>query len=161
MWVLTPMGFYSAVQKRGTTDITIRGRNRADLERLLPLLPQGSEIIGDAGTDYTWRIAGITHEEWAQALARMAIDIDYSNFKDEVKKKRGFQYAQVLAQVWTVLLRLEDRPSRTRWSSGSFSDELDLFPRSAGVQPAGSKKAKKKSASAPAVQAGKRGRGRG
>ncbi len=34
MWVMTPVGSFSIVRKRGETDLTVRARVRGDLEAL-------------------------------------------------------------------------------------------------------------------------------
>jgi hypothetical protein len=109
MWLFTPLGFFSIVQKPGTSHLTIRARVKGDLEALrAQFLPELSPTLGQAGTDYPWR-ATATHEDFAAAAARMAMAIDYSNFKDEVAIKQGKARARSYGSVWNVLYDLSER----------------------------------------------------
>lgn len=114
MWVATTRGFYSAVQKPTDSydQLTIRARNLGDIERLAELIPDArGGITHGGGTDYPYRLR-CTKSEWEDALKIMASEIDYANFKDEVKRTRGAHVAEVYSRVWTVLLSLEDRATR-------------------------------------------------
>jgi hypothetical protein len=129
MWLMTPRGFFSAVQKHedGTIRVTVRARVKQDLLNLSDLLPDAKPYQEKFFTDYPWRI-NVTKEEWAKACAVMALEIDYGNFKDEVKVKQGAARAAAYGRVWSVLLSLERR-ARTwgsDWSGGFHQDELDL-----------------------------------
>jgi 8-oxo-dGTP pyrophosphatase MutT (NUDIX family) len=110
MWTLTPLGFYSVVQKKGDTHLTIRARVRADLDALrATYLPTLGATVAHAGTDYPFR-ATCTHAEWAAALAGMASDIDYANFKTAVAERQGYARAHVYGEVWSALTKLEGLP---------------------------------------------------
>jgi hypothetical protein len=114
MWLFTPFGFFSAVRKRGTDFLTVRARAAGDLERLRErYMPELSATITGGGTDYPYR-ATISHEAFAQGLARAARDIDYHNFKDEVAARQGYDRAHVYGKVWGVLLDLEREHERER-----------------------------------------------
>jgi len=129
MWLMTPRGFYSAVQKKGdvkTGMVTVRARNRKDLEALADFFPN-VKIAETKGTDYPCRIR-VKQQAWAEAVRAMATEIDYSNFKDEVKKKQGWQRASVYSRIWSVLLDLEDRV--IRWPSNYPSRGSDAYGRS-------------------------------
>lgn len=107
MWFFTPFGFFSAVQKPGTSHLTIRARVAADLDRLrATYLPELSATVVGGGTDYPYR-ARVSHAALGQALARMAQDIHYANFKSEVGKQLGYGRVQVYHQVWEALCALE------------------------------------------------------
>ncbi len=107
MWLMTPLGFFSAVRKPGDAHLTVRSRARADLcalrERYLPAL---TPAVTGAGTDYPHR-ATCTAEAWAAALASMANDIDYGNFKATVAICQGPARAKVYGRVWGDLLAIE------------------------------------------------------
>src|SRR4051794_20973988 len=106
MWILTPDGFYSIVQKRGEGDLCIRARVGADLDRLrekyLPTLTETTETL--AG-DYRYR-AWATHKAVAEALAAIARDLHYDNFKNEVSR-HDRERAHAYHDVWDVLGRLQ------------------------------------------------------
>lgn len=106
MWLTTRVGFFSIVQKAGEKDLTIRSRVRGDLENLRQrYLPQ-LKIIESAGSDYPYR--GVTsHIAFANAVQKMILDIDYSNFKNLVADEQGPQRSKIYGQVWSVLTSLE------------------------------------------------------
>jgi len=52
--------------------------------------------------------AACTAGDWAEALAAMARDIDYSNFKATVAARRGKKRANVYWNVRAALLPIED-----------------------------------------------------
>jgi len=107
MWLLTPDGFYSVVQKQGESDLCIRARTLDDLVRLRgSYLPTMSDPIETPNGDYPFR-SWASHQDFADALRRIALDIDYSNFKDEVGSRQGWERAGVYTEVWYALQRLQ------------------------------------------------------
>src|SRR5512133_543972 len=105
MWLITPAGFFSVVQKpddvrQGT--LTLRSRVRRDLELLAPNIAGMGPIKEHAGTDYPFR-AQAPRESVALAFADMLRSIDYDNFKDRVALTQGKARAQTYAQVWHAL----------------------------------------------------------
>ncbi len=119
MWLFTTIGFFSAVQKPGTDFITIRARVRNDLDTLREkYLPDLSPTIAKAGTDYPWR-ATIAHAKFAEALGKIALDIDYGNFKDAVAKRQGKSRAHRYGKVWSALYDMpEEMPGNAlNWSN--------------------------------------------
>lgn len=119
MWLITPVGFFSVVQKAGTHHLTVRARVKADLEALrTDWLPSLSPTQQGGGTDYPFR-ATCTHEAWAEALGKMALSLDYSNVKSKVAATQGQARAAVYSQVWHALHGLSELPPPpTRRSSG-------------------------------------------
>jgi len=108
MWIFTPFGFFSVVQKQGESMLTIRSRARGDLLRLQRhYLPSLSDPVAHEGTDYPWR-ARCGHEDLAQAMQKIVRQIDYSNFKDEVALSNGKARAQRYAKVWQALYGMDD-----------------------------------------------------
>ena len=108
MWLFTPIGFFSIVQKRGDNSLTIRSRVASDLDLLRDqFLPSLSTITATPDGDYAFR-AKASHRDVGEALASMAASIDYDNFKDEVARKEGNERANVYAEVWSVMRRLQE-----------------------------------------------------
>jgi hypothetical protein len=107
MWLFTPFGFFSAVQKSRTNYLTIRARVASDLDRLRErYMPALAATVKGAGTDYLFR-ATISHAAFAEGLSRIAANITYDNFKDEVARQAGYERAKVYGKVWSALLNLE------------------------------------------------------
>lgn len=129
MWVFTTQGFYSAVAHRDIPDhLLIRARVKADLERLSTQLPDAhvkARIFKDDGADYQWRLL-VTKQEWATALSRMTFELNYPNFKNEVRVRQGAKRASLYSSVWSTLLKLDKRKPWERWG---YSDG-----RQAGVE---------------------------
>ena len=106
MWILTPDGFYSIVQKRGETDLCVRARVGADLDRLREnCLPSLTETVETPDGDYRYR-AWASHEAVAEALAAVVRDLRYDNFKNEVARN-DHERAAVYHDVWNMLGRLQ------------------------------------------------------
>lgn len=102
MWLITNQGYFSAVQKRGKDHVTVRSRVKRDLERFTRLLDDLTVIHHTPRADYEYRIH-LTHSAFALALARLALELDYDNFKDSVrcpKRKRAF------SSIWWTLMDL-------------------------------------------------------
>lgn len=119
MWLFTPRGFFSAVRKPDDAKddmLTIRARDKADLEQLADLLPEAVPYAKKY-SDYPWRIR-IPQKDWALALARMALEIDYDNFKDEVKRTQGSSRAGTYGQVWSVMLQVDPTYKKTSYGGG-------------------------------------------
>ena len=110
MWLITPEGFFSAVEKPGDRAdgmLTVRTRNRDDIKALKRYFPD-AKPYRVRYSDYEWRNR-VAKDEWAQAVARMALEIDYSNFKNEVTRRQGRERHDIYSRVWSVLLGLERR----------------------------------------------------
>jgi hypothetical protein len=108
MWLMTSIGFFSVVQKTSTDFLTIRARVRSDLDNLRQkCLPELSPTIGNAGTDYPWR-ATVSHAKFAAALGQIVMDIDYSNFKNEIAAKQGKARANRYGKVWSALYDMQE-----------------------------------------------------
>lgn len=113
MWLITPTGFYSIVEKptdRGKGTLTVRARVRGDLLALRrAFCPSLGRVRESEDTDYRYRAAA-KRTELAGALARMIEDLSYSNFKSEVAIQQGLDRAHLYHDVWDVLHRLQDDP---------------------------------------------------
>lgn len=109
MWIVHPDGFFSVVRKRGDTQLTIRARVRADLERLRERwLPELGPTRAGEGSDYPYR-ASVEPEAFGRGLAELGASISYPNFKSEVARARGHERAHAYGKVWGALYRLEQR----------------------------------------------------
>ncbi len=112
MWLYCTAGFFSVVQKPVTPGapaglLVVRARANGDLERLrAEYLPELGEIIATPHGDYKYR-AACTHEALARAMAKIAQEIDYPNFKSEVSAAQGYSRAHVYLDVWRATLGLE------------------------------------------------------
>lgn len=110
MWLITPTGFFSVVQKPSdvaANTLTVRARVRQDLEALREqFLPGLSEIEESPRNDYRFR-AVAPRAEVAAALADMVARLDYSNFKSEITKVQGHKRAHLYHEVWDVLYQLQ------------------------------------------------------
>lgn len=110
MWLITPVGFFSVVRK--PTDIknktlTVRARVRSDLEALkAQYLPELGPIQESKVNDYLYR-AVAPQAAVAAAMTCLINDLDYANFKDEVKKRQGADRAHLYHDVWDVLYGLQ------------------------------------------------------
>jgi len=113
MWLTTPIGFYSIVEKVWDKDeglLTVRARVREDLDalrdRYLPSLGPTSE---DPLSDYRFR-AQAPREAVAEAVAALVRGVDYDNFKSAVAIRQGAARASVYHRAWDVYRKLQ--PSR-------------------------------------------------
>jgi hypothetical protein len=107
MWLFTNFGFFSVVQKPGTDFLTVRARVKGDLDALrATYLPQLSKTQAKGGTDYPWR-ATVSHCDFAAALGKIAMNLDYANFKNEVAARQGKVRASRYGKVWSALYDME------------------------------------------------------
>jgi hypothetical protein len=139
MWVLTPFGFYSVVQKSFEPHglLTIRARSRGDLENLRDqyLESKMSQIIEDVHADYQFR-ATVINKDWAEAVGRMTMDIDYDNFKNEVKARQGSERAGIYGRVWSELYEIQQRQRSSRVPQPEQLTGFDVAfaPELAGIE---------------------------
>lgn len=106
MWLFTPIGFYSVVAHPGSDALVVRARALIDLEQLRDLHLPDLEILETPDRDYRWRTL-VARDEWEHAAARMAVEIDYPNFKAEVARRQGHERAHRYGQVWSVMFALQ------------------------------------------------------
>ncbi len=110
MWLITPTGFYSIVEKpsdKAGNTLTVRAHVRAGLESLREHFLQGlGGITERKNTDYRFR-AIAPRAEVAAAMTKIVESLGYSNFKNEVAKQQGQARAHLYHDVWDVLYRLQ------------------------------------------------------
>lgn len=124
MWITTTQGFYSAVEHREDPEkIMVRVRVKADLTALKRQIPD-LKPYRVKRSDYPWR-AVISRQAWVEAVALLAEDVDYDNFKHAVKARQGARRAGVYMRVWAALLDLEPR---RRWPKVRVPKQLEWEP---------------------------------
>ena len=122
MWVFTKYGFFSAVCARegdggrgrpvDPDRVMVRARVRGHLDALKGRFPEllgGCEVREFAGADYAFRIFA-EKSAWSRALAGLAEELDYDNFKSEVARHQGEAgdaYERSLHEVWSVMNKLQ------------------------------------------------------
>lgn len=110
MWLMTPVGFFSVVRKPTDVEfetLTVRARVRSDLEALkTKYLPELGSIQDSRLNDYRFR-AVAPKVAVARAVARLVQDLNYANFKDEVRGRQGAPRARLYQDVWATLHRLQ------------------------------------------------------
>lgn len=135
MWLITPVGFFSVVQKASDVaadTLTVRARVCGDLEALREqYLPNLSDVQESKTNDYRFR-AVAPRADVAAAMANMVNHLQYSNFKNQVAKVQGSSRAHLYHDVWDVLYRLQTEPAKygaapkpTQPSSPVFHPKVD------------------------------------
>jgi len=61
----------------------------------------------------------VAKTDLAEALGRIALDIDYPNFKSEVAQRMGYAREQVYDDVWETLAVLQERQEPARQNKES------------------------------------------
>ena len=108
MWLFTNFGFYSVVKKPGEDCLTVRSRVREDLDPLREqYLPDLGQTLAHVGTDYPFR-PQVGHYDFGEASKQIALNLDYSNFKNAVTHELGVRRAGICHNVWSELLELEN-----------------------------------------------------
>src|SRR5262245_28238814 len=106
MWLLTTQGFYSVVaHRRDPQRLIVRARLREDLEALREQIP-ALRVYSDRDADYRWR-ALVTRAEWVAAVAELATELDYDNFKRAVAERQGRDRQRLYHRVWATLRELQ------------------------------------------------------
>ena len=114
MWLITPIGFFSIVEKTSDQELgtlTIRARLRSDLEALRNYyLPSLDPIKESKNTDYRFRAIAL-RKEVSAAMSQMVYTLDYDNFKNQVAITQGDKRAHLYHDVWDVLNKLQTDPA--------------------------------------------------
>ena len=106
MWVFTKNGFVSAVRKDEHPEVlTIRARDRISLEDLAAIAEV--EIGKSTSGDYPNRVF-VAPKVFADWLFAEAMAIDYNNYKNEVARTRGYDFAGPLSDVWLAMHDVTD-----------------------------------------------------
>lgn len=107
MWILTTIGFFSAVQSKTDPDtLVVRARTRADLEALCEYFDPPPEIMTSTNTDYPCRVL-LDRSDFSAVVESLARGIDYGNFKGAVLARQGREREHIYHEVWATLTKLE------------------------------------------------------
>lgn len=128
VWLCTPGGMFAISHRWAGSfdpetdprDIQVRSRKRKYLDRLrasyIPELGKDEGRAGE-GTDYGHR-AFCTAEQLARGMARMALAVDASGFKDHCMDA---DLHGVYHQMWNAYVRLDDNsPYNQTWTPGKW-----------------------------------------
>lgn len=148
-WIFTRFGFFSAVCARkgdgklaqpvDPNQIMVRARVKAHLQALQKRFKElrPFPIYESANSDYRFRLF-CPKGTWAHVMCDLALDLDYDNFKSEVKRfqgKKGAAYESALHRVWGVMYGVQtdehgpgiySRPSRVLSDYGINEMDPDM-----------------------------------
>ncbi len=105
MWIFTTSGFVSAVRSRSDRTIIVRSRDRASLTPISKKYQ--TEIKDTPFSDYPYRVL-MRHDNFIEWISIEASNIDYPNFKSQVRNSRGEGFASALGEVWYIMLQVTD-----------------------------------------------------
>ena len=120
MWLMTTIGMFSAVCPRTegghgsqieTDKIMVRARVRGHIAALQERFGEfgDAELIETPNADYRYRII-VDKAAWAEAVGRMIVEQDYTNFKNaanSLQGRSGTAYVHALHRVWNVMYELQ------------------------------------------------------
>lgn len=119
MWLFTDTGFVSAViSKENRELISVRARDKKSLESFVKMFKV--KIVELQGRDYEYRVY-ITKKELTQWISTRIEQMDYDNFKTQVTKTRGYEFAEPLHGVWYEMLEVSDKRKKTKKGSSLAS----------------------------------------
>lgn len=119
MWLFTDTGFVSAViSKENRELISVRARDKKSLESFVKMFKV--KIVELQGRDYEYRVY-ITKKELTQWISTRIEQMDYDNFKTQVTKTRGYEFAEPLHGVWYEMLEASDKRKKTKKGSSLAS----------------------------------------
>lgn len=110
MWVMTSFGIFMPslrpeehVPAGDERKLQIRARRERELLILKELyMKDAGEIVHLPNTDYEFRIY-CTHQEWANVMAQLALDIDYVKFKDTTDRWNDARLHAAYLRIWGIL----------------------------------------------------------
>ena len=127
MWVMTSFGvLMPSVRPEGTVPegddrlIQVRARRMRELRILkAEYLPELGPIVEIPYSDYEYR-AYCTHAQWAAALAKISMDIDYTKFKPTTETKyQDRQLHSLYNRIWSVFFsEISTREHQDRYLYG-------------------------------------------
>ena len=94
----------------GEPELQVRSRRRVDLDRLRKFMAAHGLALGPTialgNTDYQFR-AYCTRAAWGRALAQLAMEIDYTKFKDTPKRyHRDDALTRAYERTWSAILNV-------------------------------------------------------
>lgn len=108
MWVFFNFGYFSVVAHRDDKKLLmIRSRIKGDLEKLKKTyLSNLGDVVYTPKADYPYR-ALAWKSEFAEAVKKAVLDIDYENFKSSVSKEQGHPRHDLYMSVWSAMRRAD------------------------------------------------------
>jgi hypothetical protein len=110
LWIFSGFGYFSVIEHRQDRDLLlVRSRVKGDLELLQQKwLPNLGDIVATpTGADYPYR-ALAWRKEFAEAMSKAVLSIDYTNFKNGVSRTQGYARHNLYMQVWSIMKAAED-----------------------------------------------------
>lgn len=116
MWIATKFGYYSIVQTKGSNQnlFMVRSRSKQDLENLKNEISifRKRKIKEDFFADYFYRIF-INREELYSLMMFIVMNIDYSNFKDEIKANKSQKdKLGYYSEIWGIMFDYQYHKSK-------------------------------------------------
>ena len=109
MWIFIRQGFFSVVEdSQDPNRLVVRARVAADLNALRADVPDLSRTTATPSRDYPYR-AFCPREAFAGGIAKIAMEIDYRNFKSEVMRIHGPPREHLYEEVWAIMRQAETR----------------------------------------------------
>lgn len=114
MWICLSDAFLSIVHKDCEPDeLLVRARRQGDIQKVFP----DAVVKKTIGNDYLYR-AAIKRTVVGEALATLAMEVDYDNFKNTVRDNK---LHSAFSAIWHTIARLQvippyssRRPARQR-----------------------------------------------
>jgi hypothetical protein len=119
MWLFTPFGFFSIVDKNDPKHpgcLCVRTRTTEDIVNLRLRYFEGedrpmSPVESFVGTDYAYRVY-VPRAVMAQVMWEITDDVDYTNFKSEVGKVQGHDRAHDYMGIWQIMMSVQNKARR-------------------------------------------------
>lgn len=119
MWLFTDTGFVSAVVSKENKElISVRARDKKSLESFVKMFKV--KIVELQNRDYEYRVY-ITKNELTKWITTRVDELNYDNFKTQVTKTRGYEFAEPLHGVWYEMLEVSDKRKKTKKGSSLAS----------------------------------------
>jgi len=115
MWIFARNGFASVVKHRDKPDtVLVRCRCKEDAEFFADCL--NVEWFTDEQADYRYRMEA-PQAAVADVLAKLALDIDYDNFKDSLPAEERVAESRHRAYMdtWAAMARFQGRTGGWKW----------------------------------------------
>lgn len=111
MWLFTETGFVSAVRPSAGSDLLrVRARDAKSLEPMVDMFDVA--ISKSPHRDYPYRVE-LTTAQLIEFVAASTATMEYTNFKSQVYRTRGTDFAHALHDVWEAMHQVEDAEART------------------------------------------------
>jgi hypothetical protein len=106
VWVFTIDGFFSVVEnQKHSKKVLVRARYHEDLVKFAKAVGL-KKVWHTPKYDYPYRVS-VPKKTWKEYLARSAMNIDYSNFKEAALKDATDRRARQYLDVWVLMVLSE------------------------------------------------------